>query len=92
MRYQFLSTTYRVSFSEYTSVETAAFLTVAEEKRLRELEQVKKRAIEFRQRIKRLANGPEFFPVDHKIRQIASEFPVWRYSEGFTETLGIDMN
>jgi hypothetical protein len=79
-----------------TSVKTAAFLTVAEEKRIREREEVKKRAVEFRlkqdQRIKLFAKGPKFFPIDHKIQQIGGEFRVGRYSDGFTETLGLDVN
>ena len=79
-----------------TSVKTAPFLTVAEEKRIREREEVKKRATEFRRKqhqpIKLLANGPKFFPIDHKIQQIGREFCAGRYSDGFTETLGIDIN
>ena len=79
-----------------TSVKTAAFLTVAEEKRIREHEEVKKRALEFRlkqyRRTELLANGPKRFPIDYTIQQIGDEVCVWRYSNGFTETLGIDMN
>ena len=73
-----------------------AFLTVVEENRIREREEARKRAIEFLrkqdQRIKLLANGPKYFPIDHKIQQIGREFHVGRYSYGFTETLGVDMN
>jgi hypothetical protein len=79
-----------------TSVKTAAFLTTAENMRIREHEEVKKRAVEFRlkqdRRIKLLANGPKFFPIDYTIQQIEGEVRVWRYSDGFTETLGIDIN
>ena len=59
-------------------------------------EEARKRAIEFLRkqdhRIKLLANGPKFFPIDHKIQQIGRECWVGRYSDGFTETLGIDVN
>jgi hypothetical protein len=79
-----------------TSVKTPASVTVAEEKRIREREEVKKRAIEFSrkqdQRIKLVANGPKFFPIDHKFQQIGREFRVERYSDGFTEKLEIDVN
>jgi hypothetical protein len=73
-----------------------ASLSLAEEKRNREREEVKRTALEFHQteieRVKRLANGPDSFPIDQVIEQIEADCDVWRYSNKFTQRLGLDVN
>jgi hypothetical protein len=70
--------------------------SLAEEKRKKEREELKRKAIEFRritnERMKSLAGGPDSFPIDQTISEIQDECVIWRYTIGFTETLGLDMN
>jgi len=58
-------------------------LTLTEEKAKREQEERKQRAFEFHQcqtkRFKRLANGPESFPLDETLKQIQFADPSSRY-------------
>jgi hypothetical protein len=72
------------------------FSTPTAERRKREREELERKAIEFRrtaiERIRLVAKGPESFPIDQAISQIQEECHMWRFTIGFTEMLGLDMN
>jgi hypothetical protein len=69
---------------------------VAEQRRTREREELKRASLEFsrteNERVRRLAKGPDSFPIDQVIRQIEADGDVWLYSNEFTQRLGLDVN
>jgi hypothetical protein len=69
---------------------------LAEQKRNKEREELERTAIKFHhteiERMERLANGPDSFPIDQVIEQIEADCVVWRYSDEFVQRLGGDMH
>ncbi len=60
-------------------------LSAKEEKAKREREELKRKALEFREaqtkRFKRLARGPESFPVDQALEQLEKTLPRWGFDK-----------
>ena len=71
-------------------------LTLAEQRKVQEREQLKARAWEFRrqqvERIQEIAKGPASFPIDETIRQIESENHISHWGCRFTQMFDLDIN
>lgn len=76
---------------------TRGSLSSKEEKAKRDREELEQRAVEFHcaqtERFKKLANGPDTFPLDQAIEKIEKEYPTSGYDatiDDFVESLGFE--
>jgi hypothetical protein len=84
------------SHSSAQRVKNVSLLTAAQQKRMREREEIEKAGSEFLRiqtvRMKRIAKGPNTFPIDQTLKEIETACQVHWFSDRLLEIAGINSN